>query len=91
MDTMEKIAGEVLNAVSPAMTPAVLEDMKFLLAEGEYGIVVQDALKLAVAEHVDIPTDVQTHIAKFVEKQKPIRHTPAIKSLLEKIKHPVAA
>lgn len=87
----ESLATRVLEEVKGSMTRTRYKEMRGLLAEGEYGIVLTDALKVAVHANIIIPETTLNDLEHFLTGREPIRHVPAMRSYLDQLRNAVAA
>ncbi|MDF9810313.1 hypothetical protein M2116_001278 [Aurantimicrobium minutum] len=87
----ESIAQRVLPQVKSSMTRAQFKDAQFMFNEGEYGIVLTDTLRLAVAKNIPISKDVLDDLETFLEGRDPVRHVPSLRIYLEKLRRDIAA
>lgn len=87
----ESLATRALKEVKGSMTRAHYKELRFLLSEGEYGIVLTDALKVAVQEHILIPESLLNDLDNFLSDREPVRHVPAMRKYSELLRNSVAA
>ena len=86
----ESLATKVLEAVKGSMTRTHYKEMKELLAEGEYGIVLTDGLETAVNSHIPIAESILSDLENFLVGREPVRHVPSLKLYLEQLRNSVA-
>lgn len=91
MTAMSELAIQVLNEVSERMTPAEIQDAKFLLSEREFGIVLQTCLGHAIGNGMSIPQSLLTEIKSVVDSPSPGRHAAQISIQVKELSASCAA